>query len=130
MQEYAILESYSCGVAEERDELEQAWQALAERERLVSKTLARRSAEIDARARRYEEIGADLDARRRLIEESEDELRTRAQRVALAEEELRDRQTELAQATAEAERLRERARELDVWSGGLRGRGGAAAEGG
>jgi hypothetical protein len=29
---------------EERDELEQAWQALTERERLVQQTVARRSA--------------------------------------------------------------------------------------
>ena len=35
---------------EERDELEQAWQALTARERLVQETVARRSAEIDARA--------------------------------------------------------------------------------
>jgi hypothetical protein len=73
-------------MAEERDELEQAWAALAERERLINGTLARRSAEIETRARRYEEIGADLDTRRRLIEESEDELRTREQRLVLAEE--------------------------------------------
>src|SRR5262249_31324916 len=52
-------------VSEERYELEQAWAALADRERLLNETLARRSAEIDARARRYEEIGADLDGRRR-----------------------------------------------------------------
>jgi hypothetical protein len=34
---------------EERDELERAWRALTERERLVEQTVARRSAEIDAR---------------------------------------------------------------------------------
>src|SRR5438477_11600832 len=101
-------------MAEEQDELEQAWEALADRERLINETIGRRSADIDARARRYEEIGADLDARRQLIEESEDELRMREQRVALAEEEVRDRQAQVEQAAAEADRLRERARELDV----------------
>ena len=60
---------------ERRDELEQAWQALTERERLVQQTVARRSAEIDARARRFDEIAADLDARRQLIEDAEEELR-------------------------------------------------------
>ena len=40
-----------------------SWQALTERERLVQQTVARRSAEIDARARRFDEIAADLDAR-------------------------------------------------------------------
>jgi len=38
-------------------------QALNERERLVQQTVARRSAEIDARAKRFDEIAADLDAR-------------------------------------------------------------------
>src|SRR5262249_6955303 len=99
-------------VSEERYELEQAWAALADRERLLNETLARRSAEIDARARRYEEIGAALDVRRRLIEESEEELRTRERRVTLAEEELRDRQAQIERAATETERLRERAREL------------------
>jgi hypothetical protein len=61
-------------MAEERDELEQAWQALTERERLVQQTVARRSAEIDARARRFDEIAADLDARRQLIEDAEEDL--------------------------------------------------------
>src|SRR5919197_214058 len=73
----------------------------------------RAHAEPDDRARRYEEIGADLDARRQLIEEAETDLKAREQRLALAEEELRDAQAEVAHATAEAERLRERARELD-----------------
>src|SRR6059058_3998005 len=98
-------------VAEEQDELEQAWEALADRERLLNQTVARRSAEIDARARRYEEIGADLDARRQLIEESEAHLAERERRLALAEEELRDRQLEAERAAAEIDRLRERARE-------------------
>src|SRR6266487_6679503 len=62
------------GMPEERDELEQAWQALTERERLVQQTMGRRSAEIDARARRFDEIAADLDARRQLIEDAEEEL--------------------------------------------------------
>src|ERR671931_401013 len=86
------------GMAEARDELERAWQALADRERLVNETLARRSAEIDARARRYEEIGADLDARRQLIEESEAELAERERRLALGEQELRERQAEVERA--------------------------------
>src|SRR6266571_3917577 len=64
---------------EERDELEQAWQALTERERLVQQTMGRRSAEIDARARRFDEIAADLDARRQLIEDAEEELVERAE---------------------------------------------------
>src|SRR5207248_3252629 len=59
---------------DERDELEQAWEALADRERLLSQTVARRSAEIEARARRFDEIGADLDARRNLIDDAEEDL--------------------------------------------------------
>src|SRR6476661_2793834 len=78
-------------MAEERDELERAWQALTERERLVQETVARRSAEIDARARRFDEIAADLDARRQLIEEAEDALVERERRLTLGEEELEDR---------------------------------------
>src|SRR3989440_11932841 len=107
-------------MAEEQDELEQAWEALAERERLVNQTVARRSAEIDARARRYEEIGADLDARRQLIEESEADLATREQRLALAEGQPRDGQAEAERAAAETDKLRERARELDVRASELR----------
>src|SRR3954453_15636566 len=99
---------------DEQDELEQAWQALAERERLLNQTVARRSAEIDARARRYEEIGADLDARRQLIEETEAALKERERRLTLGEEELRDGQAQAEHALAEADRVRERARELDV----------------
>ena len=72
------------GMPDEQDELEQAWQALADRERLLNQTIARRSSEIDARARRYEAIGADLDARRLMIEESEDDLAEREQRLGLA----------------------------------------------
>src|SRR5947207_12481458 len=87
-------------VAEDQDELEQAWEALADRERLLNQTIGRRSAEIDARARRYEEIGADLDARRQLIEESEADLAARERRLGLAEEQLRDRKLELARAAA------------------------------
>src|SRR5918912_4419204 len=87
-----MYKSYPCGLVEERDELEQAWQALSERERLLNETLGRRSAEIDARARRYEAIGADLDARRHLIEESEAELAERERRLALGEQEVRGRQ--------------------------------------
>src|SRR6266571_4727567 len=78
---------------EERDELEQAWQALTERERLVQQTMARRSAEIDARARRFDEIAADLDARRQLIEDAEEELVERERRLSLGEQALElDRQ--------------------------------------
>src|SRR6184192_4857006 len=101
-------------VAEEQDQLEQAWEALADRERLLSQTVARRSAEIDARARRFQEIGADLDARRQMIEEAEEELVERERRVMLTEEQQRDRQKEIERAAVDAERLRERERELDV----------------
>ena len=76
---------------EERDELEQAWQALTEREHLVQQTVARRSAEIDARARRFDEIAADLDARRQLIEDAEEELVERERRLTLGVQELEDR---------------------------------------
>src|SRR2546421_12859601 len=95
-------------VAEEQDELEQAWEALAERERLLNQTVARRSSEIDARARRYEEIGADLDARRQLIEESEADLAEREQRLALGEQELHDRQGEGERGGSETRRVRAR----------------------
>src|SRR5256885_12741115 len=101
-------------MAEEQDELEQAWEALAGRERLLNQTIGRRSAEIDARARRFEEIGADLDARRQMIEEAEEELLEREQRVTLLEEQLRDRQAEVERAAVDAERLRQRERELDA----------------
>src|SRR5712691_9294072 len=99
---------------EERDELEQAWQALSDRERLLNETMARRSTEIDARARRFEEIGADLDARRQLIEHAEAELAQREQRVASAEEELRDREEQVTRVDADLDRVRQRERELDV----------------
>ena len=79
---------------DERDELEQAWQALTERERLVQETMARRSGEIDARARRFDEIAADLDARRQLIEDAEEELVERERRLSLGEQELEDRRGE------------------------------------
>ena len=105
---------------DERDELEQAWEALADRERLVSQTVARRAAEIDARARRFDEIGADLDARRRLIEDAEEELVEREQRIALTEERQKDREAEIERATADTERVRERERELDVHASELR----------
>jgi hypothetical protein len=59
---------------DEQDELEQAWQALADRERLVNQTVARRSAEIDARARGFLAIGEDLDARRLMFVEAVDDL--------------------------------------------------------
>src|SRR5256885_13408802 len=108
-------------MAEEQDELEQAWEALAGRERLLNQTIGRRSAEIDARARRYEEIGADLDARRQLIEESEAHLAERERRLALAEEELRDRQVEAGRAAGEVDRPRGRARGLGAGAGELRG---------
>jgi chromosome segregation ATPase len=108
------------GMPDEQDELEQAWQALADRERLLNQTIARRSSEIDARARRYEGIGADLDARRQLIEEAEDELGEREQKLGLAEEALRDREAEIERAEAEVERLRQQARELDVRASELR----------
>src|SRR5438552_16758834 len=101
-------------MAEEQDELEQAWEALAEREGLLNQTIARRSAEIDSRARRYEEIGADLDARRQLIEETETALAERERRLTRAEEELRERQAEVQRDAAEVVRLRERASVLDV----------------
>ena len=96
---------------DERDELEQAWQALTDREQLVSQTIARRSAEIYARARRFEEIGADLDARRQLIEDAEEDLVEREERLRLVEAELQDRRLEIERDEAEAERVRERARE-------------------
>src|SRR4051794_19978981 len=99
---------------DEHDELEQAWQALADRERLLNQTIARRSSEIDVRARRYEEIGADLDARRQLIEEAETDLRERERRVSLGEQEVKDGQAELVHVAAETERLREQARQLDA----------------
>src|SRR5207249_276821 len=105
---------------DERDELEHAWQALADRERLLNQTLARRSGEIDARARRFEEIGADLDARRQMIEEAEEELAEREQRVTLMEEQQKDRQAEIERASADTERVRQRERELDVRASELR----------
>src|SRR3954452_20098964 len=98
----------------ERDELEQAWQALSERERLLQQTVARRSGEIDARARRFDEIAADLDAGRQLIEEAEEELVTRERRLTLGEQELDDRRSEIERAEKEVERLRQQALELDV----------------
>jgi hypothetical protein len=107
-------------MAEERDELEQAWQALTERERLVQQTVARRSAEIDARARRFDEIAADLDARRQLIEDAEEDLVERERRLTLAEEQVQDRQEEIEHAAAEADRVRKLARELDVRASELR----------
>src|SRR2546426_2544654 len=76
---------------EERDELERAWQALTERERLLQQTMARRSGEIDARARRFDEIAGDLDARRQLIEDAEEELVERERRVSLRGQEGEDR---------------------------------------
>src|SRR5881397_345132 len=99
---------------EERDELEQAWQALTERERLLNQTIARRSGEIDARARRFDEIAGDLDARRQLIEDAEDDLVERERRVSLAEQELEDRRAEIERAETEVDRLRQQARDLDV----------------
>ena len=105
---------------EERDELEQAWQALTERERLVQQTVARRSAEIDARARRFDEIAADLDARRQLIEEAEDALVERERRLTLGEQELEDRRAEIERAEGEVERLRQQAGELDAQASELR----------
>jgi len=83
---------------EERDELEQAWQALTERERLLQQTMARRSGEIDARARRFDEIAADLDARRQLIEDAEEELVERERRLSLGEQEIEDRRVEIERA--------------------------------
>ncbi|MBA3735330.1 MAG: putative Ig domain-containing protein [Actinobacteria bacterium] len=62
---------------------------------------ARRSAEIDARARRFDEIGADIDARRQLIEDAEEELVERERRLSLAEEAVRDRQEEIERGAAE-----------------------------
>ena len=93
-------------MAEERDELEQAWQALTERERLVQQTVARRSAEIDARTKRFDEIAADLDARRQLIEDAEADLVERERRLTVAQEQVQDRQEEVEQASAEADRDR------------------------
>src|SRR5213593_2193195 len=105
---------------EERDELEQAWQALTERERLVQETMARRSGEIDARARRFDEIAADLDARRQLIEDAEDALVERERRLTLGEQELEDRRSEIERAEGEVERLRQQALELDAQASELR----------
>src|SRR5439155_16159540 len=116
------------GMPDERDELEQAWAALTDRERLLGQTVARRSAEIDARARRFDEIGADLDARRLMIEEAEEELVERERRVMLTEEQQRDRQQEIERAAVDAERLRERERELDVRASELRVLGTELAE--
>src|SRR5712692_4689660 len=105
---------------EERDELEQAWQALTERERLVQQTVARRSAEIDARARRFDEIAADLDTRRQLIEDAEENLVERERRLSLGEQELEDRRAEVERAESEAQRLRLQALELDRQASELR----------
>ena len=105
---------------EERDELEQAWQALTERERLLQQTMARRSGEIDARARRFDEIAADLDARRQLIEDAEEELVERERRLSLGEQELEDRRAEIERAESEVERLRLQALELDRQASELR----------
>src|SRR5436309_15021885 len=99
---------------EERDELEQAWQALTERERLVQETMARRSGEIDARARRFDEIAGDLDARRQLIEDEEEELVERERRLTLGEQELEDRREEIERADDGGERGRQPSLERDV----------------
>jgi len=96
---------------DERDELEQAWQALTDREQLLNQTVARRSAEIDARARRFEEIGADLDARRQLIEDAEEDLVEREERLRLVEAELQDRRPEVERGEAERGPGRQRAGE-------------------
>ena len=92
---------------DEQDELEQAWQALSDRERLLNQTVARRSAEIDARARRFDEIGADLDARRQLIEDAEEELVERERRLTLAESRFETGASEIERAAAEADRVRD-----------------------
>src|SRR5439155_7499814 len=105
---------------EERDELERAWQALTERERLLQQTMARRSGEIDARARRFDEIAADLDARRQLIQDAEEELVDRERRLTLGEQELEDRREEIERAEGEVERVRQQALELDARASELR----------
>src|SRR2546429_6312592 len=97
------------GMPEGRDELERAWQALTGRERLLQQTMARRSGEIDARARRFDEIAGDLDARRQLIEDAEEELVERERRLSLGGQGLEDRRGEIQRAQSEAQRLRPRA---------------------
>src|SRR2546428_11950035 len=102
---------------EERDELEQAWQALTERERLLQQTMARRSGEIDARARRFDEIAADLDARRQLIEDAEEELVERERRPARWEQERGERRVGIECAWGRGERARGETLRIDKRAG-------------
>src|SRR5438270_615266 len=95
---------------EERDELERAWQALTERERLLQQTMARRSGEIDARARRFDEIAAELEARwtelkdeERMHDSASRQLDTRAAELEARTADLAAKEKKLEQAKSEVE---------------------------
>src|SRR2546423_9846835 len=82
--------------------------------------MARRSGEIDARARRFDEIAADLDARRQLIQDAEEELVDGERRLPLGKQGLDDRRDEIERAEGEVERVRQQALELDARASELR----------
>src|SRR5262249_13136447 len=94
-------------------EIREAWAQLAERERRLNETVNRRTAQLDERAARFEQVAAELTARAQDVDEAEAKLDARAERIAAAEEALRERERVVRDVEARGERVTQREFELD-----------------